>query len=118
MSTSSVNRLPFALACLGGLAVSIYFLHPILMPFVLGALIAYLGDPLVDRLENRGFGRSAGVAAVFFLLSVLLLLILMIGTASAYQSVGRFGAKSARGISLAVPRVIALDARAIQCRSH
>ena len=79
MSTSSVNRLPFALACLGGLAVSIYFLHPILMPFVLGALIAYLGDPLVDRLEDRGFGRSAGVAAVFFLLSVLLLLILMIG---------------------------------------
>ena len=26
----------------------------ILMPFAIGALIAYLGDPLVDRLEDAG----------------------------------------------------------------
>ena len=35
------------------------------MPFAIGALIAYLGDPLVDRLEERGFSRTNGVMIVF-----------------------------------------------------
>ena len=42
-------------------------LRDILMPFAVGALIAYLGDPLVDRLEARGFTRTSGVALVFAL---------------------------------------------------
>ena len=32
--------------------IFLYAIHPILMPFVFGALIAYLGDPLVDKLEK------------------------------------------------------------------
>ena len=31
----------------------LYLLSPILTPFVVSALLAYLGDPLVDRLEAR-----------------------------------------------------------------
>lgn len=49
-------------------------LTDILMPFAVGALIAYLGDPLVDRLEARGFTRASGVALVFALLMAILII--------------------------------------------
>ena len=32
----------------------VYLLTPILTPFLIGVLLAYLGDPLVDRLERWG----------------------------------------------------------------
>ncbi len=50
-------------------------LRDILMPFAVGALIAYLGDPLVDRLEARGFTRTSGVALVFVLLMAVLVIV-------------------------------------------
>jgi len=67
---------------LGGVVV--YLLTPILMPFLLGALLAYLGDPLVDRLQLVRLPRTAAVGVVFAMLLVVLvglvlLLIPMIG---------------------------------------
>ena len=54
-------------------------LREILMPFAIGALIAYLGDPLVDRLEERSFSRTTGVVIVFGLfLGVLALMIAVV----------------------------------------
>lgn len=67
----SVYRWPVALAVALALGVLIYLLQPILAPFVLGGLIAYLGDPLVDRLEEKGLGRALGVAIVFLLFSAI-----------------------------------------------
>ncbi|SER60802.1 Predicted PurR-regulated permease PerM [Azotobacter beijerinckii] len=55
----------------------IYLLMPILSPFLVGILLAYLGDPLVDRLEERGLSRTWGVVAVFALFGLLLLLFLL-----------------------------------------
>ncbi len=52
------------LALLGGV---IYLLSPVLMPFVIAALFAYLADPLVDRLE-RWMGRGLAVSLVFLVL--------------------------------------------------
>jgi predicted PurR-regulated permease PerM len=43
------------------------------MPFVAGALLAYLGDPLVDRLENWKLSRTLSVVVVFFVLILLML---------------------------------------------
>jgi len=52
-----------ALAVLiGGL---IYLLAPVLTPFAVAALLAWLGDPLVDRLERRRVSRGLAVALVF-----------------------------------------------------
>lgn len=66
-----VNRWPLALAALVGLALLLYLLEPILLPFALGALIAYLGDPLVDALERRHIHRTLGVVIVFLVFFAL-----------------------------------------------
>ncbi len=46
-------------------AYLLYLLGPVLTPFMASALLAYLGDPLVDRLEKRGVSRTLGVGIVF-----------------------------------------------------
>ena len=60
--------------------IFIYSIHSILMPFVLGALIAYLGDPLVDRFEDIGLNRTVAVLIVFvfFLAGIILVIFLML----------------------------------------
>ena len=67
------------LAIGGAGAYLLYLLSPILTPFLLAAAIAYLFDPLVDRLQARRLSRTAGTVAVLFglvLAFVLLALIL------------------------------------------
>jgi len=51
----------------------LYLLAPILLPFISGALLAYLGDPLVDRLEKLKISRTFAVVIVFFILFLLIL---------------------------------------------
>jgi predicted PurR-regulated permease PerM len=74
----SVNRLPLVLGLLAGLALLFYLLQPILLPFVLGGLIAYFGDPLVDRVEARGGSRTLGVALVFLVFTLLFMVTLLL----------------------------------------
>ena len=45
---------------------------PMLMPFVVAAMLAYLGDPLADRLERFGMGRTLAVSIVFLVLALVL----------------------------------------------
>lgn len=47
----------------------LYLLAPVLTPFIVGAVIAYLGDPLVDRMEARKIPRTLGVVIVFLIFS-------------------------------------------------
>ena len=72
MESPAVNRWPWVALVTAALIAFFWLLHPILLPFLLGALIAYLGDPLVDRLEARGHRRTTGVIAVFCAFSLLL----------------------------------------------
>ncbi|MDE1168938.1 MAG: AI-2E family transporter [Pseudomonas sp.] len=60
------------------LCVFVYFLHPILSPFLVGVLLAYLGDPLVDRLEKLGLSRTLGVVVVFALFTAILMVALLV----------------------------------------
>ncbi|WP_446810468.1 AI-2E family transporter [Methylomonas sp. 2BW1-5-20] len=73
--------LAFVLA-FGGL---LYLLAPVLMPFAFAAILAYLGDPVVDRLETlqiRGWrlNRTLAVMVVFsgiiFFIAALLIVII------------------------------------------
>jgi predicted PurR-regulated permease PerM len=65
---------------LGGLLLVgfIYLLAPILTPFVVGAALAYIGDPLVDRLERLKLSRTAGVSLVFVVLCALAVLFVVL----------------------------------------
>ncbi len=49
----------------------LYLLSPILLPFVAGALLSYLGDPIVDRLEKLNISRTLAVVVLFFVLFLL-----------------------------------------------
>ncbi|MBF8765091.1 AI-2E family transporter [Pseudomonas sp. xss_4] len=56
----------------------LYSLHNILTPFLVGILLAYLADPLVDRLERLGLSRTWGVVVVFGLFTLLMLALLLV----------------------------------------
>lgn len=47
-------------------------------PFLIGILLAYLGDPLVDRLERHRLSRTGGVVVVFALFALILLILLLV----------------------------------------
>ena len=80
-----INRWWLALAVLVTLGLTLHLLQPILLPFVLGALIAYLGDPLVDQLERRQVNRTAAVVLVFFLFSLVILIALLVAVPNVLQ---------------------------------
>ena len=56
----------------------VWSLAPILTPFVISALLGWLGDPLVDRLERSGRARSTAVVIVFVLITALFALALLV----------------------------------------
>lgn len=73
----------------------IWLLSPILMPFMLAAVFAYLGDPLVDRLERLRLGRlrlGRGLAAsiVFLVMLLVVALALMLLVPLVQRQVARF----------------------------
>lgn len=67
--TESQRWFAFALLLLAGWLV--YLLAPILTPFLIAAFLAYIGDPLVDRLEDRGWSRTVAVAVVFLVMTFI-----------------------------------------------
>ena len=71
------RRVQWAAVAIGVLWI-VWLLAPILSPFVLAALLGWLGDPLVDRLEARGFKRNNAVILVFSVMVVILLIALVL----------------------------------------
>lgn len=61
--------LPFVLIALGGWLL--YLLAPVLTPFLVGGLLAYLGNPAVNRLVRWHLPRSLAVVLVFALFLML-----------------------------------------------
>lgn len=72
------SRMRFWLLLGAGFTALLYFLAPVLTPFLFSALLAYLGDPLVDRMEVHGFTRTFSVITVFWLLITVMLLVMLI----------------------------------------
>ncbi len=58
----------------------LYLLAPVLTPFVAAALLAYIGDPLADRLQRLRLPRTLAVVVVFLLTFLMLgLLVILVG---------------------------------------
>ena len=71
------------LALLAGTGWLVYLLAPVITPFAMAAVLAYLGDPFVDRLEKISLGRwkvgrSVAVSIVFILMLTILTVVLLI----------------------------------------
>lgn len=56
----------------------VYFLHPILTPFLVAVVLAYMADPLVDRLEKVGLSRTLGVVLVFAFFTLIFMALLLV----------------------------------------
>ena len=81
MTSDSRNWLLLASLAVGGWLV--YLLAPVITPFAISAVLAYFGDPLVDRLEKASIwrwklGRTLAVSIVFVLMLALLTIVLLI----------------------------------------
>jgi predicted PurR-regulated permease PerM len=64
MSNSFRNSWMIAIALTGWL---LWLLAPVLTPFIAAALLAYIGDPLADRLQKLKLPRTIAVVTVFLL---------------------------------------------------
>lgn len=81
MTSESRNWL--LLALLVGCCWLVYILAPVITPFAISAVLAYFGDPLVDRLQEIKvwrwqIARSVAVSIVFILMLSLLVVVLLI----------------------------------------
>ena len=74
------NRTLLTFLVAGCVGYLFYLLSPILTPFLVGAALAYLCNPLVDRLQARGMGRAP---ATLLVLAVLMLLFLALAAVMA-----------------------------------
>jgi predicted PurR-regulated permease PerM len=76
MSSTFRNNWLIAIALTGWL---LWLLAPVLTPFIAAALLAYIGDPLADRLQRLKLPRTVAVVCVFLLTFIGLgLLILLV----------------------------------------
>ncbi len=56
----------------------LWLLAPVLMPFAVAAMLAYLGDPLVDRLERLRLNRTWAATIVFVVIMVAVVGVLLL----------------------------------------
>jgi predicted PurR-regulated permease PerM len=55
----------------------VYILSPILTPFAISALLAYLFDPFADKLESWKIKRTLSVVIVFLVMTLIVFVILL-----------------------------------------
>jgi len=72
-----LRRLQWGLVALAACWV-LWLLSPVLAPFVCAALLGWLGDPLVDRMQSRGVPRNGAVILVFAAMTAVALLALLL----------------------------------------
>jgi len=76
-----------------------FLLAPVLTPFVAAALLAYIGDPLADRLERLKMPRTLAVVFVFLLTFLMLALIVVL--------IGPLIDKQVSALLAALPEIVA-----------
>jgi predicted PurR-regulated permease PerM len=72
-----LRRLQWAAVALGSMWL-LWVLAPVLTPFVVAAMLGWLGDPLVDRIQRSGRSRNTAVTLVFSAMALVVILVLVI----------------------------------------
>ena len=88
------TRLLFQLAFVALAAWLVYLLAPILTPFLVSGLLAYLGNPVVNRLERWHLPRPLGVALVFLLFTLFVVMLLVFLIPALQAQIASFIAKA------------------------
>lgn len=73
----SSRALPWILLS-GFFVYVLYLLAPVLTPFFVAALLAYLMDPVADWLETKKLSRTMSVVVIFAVLTLMLVLALLV----------------------------------------
>ena len=62
------------------LAAALHWLGPVLTPFLVGAALAYLGNPIVNRCARAGIPRTIGtlIAIALLMLAILALIVIIV----------------------------------------
>lgn len=75
MPTRIDDRVPWRLlgllAAAAGVLWFLYWIRPVLTPFFLAAVLAYVLAPAVDYLERQGLGRGWGILLIYALLGLV-----------------------------------------------
>ncbi len=72
------RQISFWLLALAAFILFLYVFSPILLPFVAGMALAYLLDPVADRLEKLGLSRLAATLTILILFIVVFVLALIV----------------------------------------
>lgn len=88
------RQIVFWLACLGGFIAFVWLFHTILTPFVAALILAYLVDPLVDRLEKLGLSRTMATLGALMVFLVIFLLMVLTAAPLLFNQLSAFIAKA------------------------
>ncbi len=83
--TSQQRWMLLAIVVFAGLIV--HFIGPVLAPFAISIVLAYLGDPLTDRLEKLGLSRGLSVTTVFMMVFVIFVLMILVVVPLLFQQI-------------------------------
>ena len=84
------RQIGFWIAALVITVLLLFVLRGILLPFVAGFALAYLLDPLADRMQKIGIGRLGASLLILILFVLVFIIALMILVPFAAQQVGAF----------------------------
>jgi len=109
------RQVAFWLSALVVTVLALYVLRDILLPFVAGLALAYLLDPIADRLERTGIGRLGATLLILVIFVLLFILALVLVVPLLFHQLEAFSARLpqyvARLQALAVERGGALFER-------
>ena len=77
MNDDAKFKVFFWLGTATSLCFIVYLLRGMMAPFVIAGLLAYLADPLADKLEARGLSRTLAVIIIFSFLASLIIAVLL-----------------------------------------
>ena len=72
------DRLLWAAVFMGGAAGLIWVMWPIFSILLASAALAYLLDPVADRLEERGLARTTGISIIFAIAAALVVVFVFV----------------------------------------
>ena len=90
MEFSVSQRIVWIVLAVAAAVFLLISLKAILMPFIVGALFAYLMDPVADKLERLKLSRSFAVSLIFIFISLLLFLTLLLLIPALLEQLSRF----------------------------